>query len=314
MTDLTNRRCSNARTLLKRRRNILLTILIILAAFISPACQTKTPRAQSANAKRYELKGVVNSFDAQKREVTVAHEAVADYMPAMTMTFTLNEPDAFKEMEQGAHINATLVVEDERFYLERPVITKGASSVETNKNSAPLKTVDPVGQTAPEVNLTDQNEQRFTFAKLRPRSVAVTFIYTRCPDPQFCILMSNKFAELSGMIESDPSLADKIQLLSVTFDPEHDTPAVLRQYLESYQKGASGRKLSNWRLATGAPADIRRLAEFFGLSYNPENGQLTHSLVTAIIAPNGKVYKLYAGNAWKTADLLNDLRASLDAK
>lgn len=297
------------------RRGKAITMMAMLFFFIAPSCRpvNTTVKPTSANAKRYELKGTIISFDQQKREVTVAHEPVPDYMPAMTMPFTLDEPEAFKEMEQGSLISATLVVEDDRYFLERPVITKGGSLGGKSGTNA-TQTVDPVGRTPPEVSFIDQNNQKFTVAKLRPRVVVVTFIYTRCPLPDACILMSNNFAELSRTIEQDSSLADKIQLLSVSFDPEHDTPAVLRDYIASYQKGAGGQKLSNWRLATGAPADIRRFAEFFGLGYNPANDQITHNLVTAVIAPDGKVYKLYTGNQWKNADLLNDLRASLDMK
>ena len=93
-------------------------------------------------------------------------------------------------------------------------------------------------------------------------------------------------------------------LLSVTLDPEYDKPEVLRAYGASY----AGGKFDDWDFATGDPDEIRRLAQSFGLAYKAENGQVVHSLRTALVTPDGRLARIYRGNEWKPAQVLEDLK------
>jgi protein SCO1/2 len=122
--------------------------------------------------------------------------------------------------------------------------------------------------------------------------------------------MSTNFAQLNAALLNDAELAKRAHLLSVTLDPEFDRPEVLKSYGGTY----AGGKFDHWDFATGDPAEVRRLAEFFGLMYKADGGQVIHSLRTAVVTPDGKLYKLYRGNEWKPAEVLNDLKAAAEAR
>ena len=250
---------------------------------------------------RYDLKGKVISVDRTNGTVTVDHDDIAGYMPAMQMPFPLHDPDALKDIDSGDTVQATLVVTDDGYWLENPFITKGrigdpiAATIGGGLEPQP-------GAEVPDVKLVNQDGKPITTGKLKGRALVVTFIYTRCPMPDQCPLMSANFAQLNAEIEKDSDLRKRTHLVSVTLDPEHDRPQVLKDYGTAY----AGGNFDNWDFATGDPEQVRRLAEFFGLMYKTEKGQLIHS---AIVAPDGKLYKIYRGNEWKPADVMQDVRA-----
>ena len=277
---------------------------IALSALLAAAsCAGK-----SAEEQRYDLKGKVIAVDRAKGEVTVEHGDIKGFMPGMTMPFPLRDADALKTVEVGDGIQATLVVTDDANWLEKPVITKtlpgGSDGARTPAAVGP--TEPQPGVEIPDVKLVNQDGKLISTRQLKGRALAVTFVYTRCPLPDYCPLMSANFAELNGALVSDAELGKRAHLLSVTLDPEYDKPEVLRRYGATY----AGGKFDTWDFATGDPADVRRFAEFFGLAYTPENGQVIHSLRTAVITPEGRLYKLYRGNEWKPADVLNDLKSA----
>jgi protein SCO1/2 len=120
--------------------------------------------------------------------------------------------------------------------------------------------------------------------------------------------MSNNFAEIDRALAREPELAAKARLLSVSIDPAYDTPKVLRSYGAAHTENYAAEKFERWRFATGDPAEVRRVANFFGLLYDREGDQIVHSLRTAVIAPDGRLYKIYRGNEWKPEEVVQDLR------
>jgi len=274
-------------------------VLLAALSFVLGGCSQKPP--DDANAQRYDLKGTVVSVDRARKIVNVDHEEIPGYMAAMRMDFPLKDADALKVVEPGDTIQATLVVADTEYWLESPAVTKklpGATAAEV------AGTEPQPGAEVPEVKLVNQDGKAVRTGQYRGRALLVTFIYTRCPFADQCPLMSANFAQLNGQLASDPALRAGTRLLSVTLDPEYDKPDVLRAYGSTY----AGGKFDNWDFATGDPVEIRKLAEGFGLAYKAEGGQIVHSLRTALVSPEGRLVKIYRGNEWKPADVLNDLR------
>ena len=265
--------------------------------------QTEAP----AEAKRYELKGTVVSFDKNQRQVIVAHEEVPGLMEAMTMPFTLKDEAAYEVMKPGAKIQATLAVSGERTWLENPIITVAVPDATTGA-AVPTPREPAAGDAVPDFSLVNQDGRRVSLADYRGRPLALTFIYTRCPLPDYCPLMSENFAAVNRELAKDPALGARARLLSVTVDPEYDTPKVLRSYGAAHTGEFAGERFERWQFATGAPEEVRRLAEHFGLSYTRDKDQIIHSLRTAVVGADGRLYKLYRGNEWKPAELLADLR------
>jgi protein SCO1/2 len=288
----------------KSRRDLLLVLIATACAFLAACSQTP----DESGAQRYELKGKIISFNKAQQQVVIQHEAIPDVMEGMTMPFTLREDSAFDVMHAGDRIQATLVLDRGRTHLENPVITQAVPTSAVTATPAAGATEPEIGANAPDATLVNQDGKQFNLQQYRGRALVLTFIYTRCPLPDYCTLMSNNFAEVNRELNKSPELRQGAHLLSITLDPAYDTPQVLRSYGAAHTENYQGEKFEGWEFATGKPEEIQRVANFFGLSYKQDGEQIVHSLRTAVIAPDGKLYKLYRGNEWKPAEILHDLR------
>jgi len=236
-------------------------------------------------------------------------------MQAMTMEFPIHEDWVWNELQPGAEIRAELVVDNsakDPYWLEKIGIVAAADpnqpAPEVNENFA------QIGKPVPDFSLTNQDGKRISLKDFRGRALAITFIYARCPLPDYCIRMSTNFSDAANHINNDPALRDKLALLSVSFDPENDTPAKLKSYGLGYL-GRGATDLGAWQLAVGTDAEVRKMADFFGLQYAVDKNdktQINHSLRTAVISPDGTVAKIYAGNSWTTEQLLAELQKAVD--
>lgn len=274
----------------------------IAVALLLTSCSTKPPEP-SATAKRYEIKGKVISVDQPNKKVTIDHAAIPGYMEAMTMPFTLIDDWAFADMKPGSAIQATLVVDTGRSWIENPVITSAGPGIGKEVVVEPR-----AGDEVPDFHFTRHDGKETSLHRYRGTTLLVTFIYTRCPLPEYCPLISSNFASINRELEKDPGLAKKARLISITVDPQHDKPNVLRAYAARYA-GSGG--LRHWDYFTGSDEEIKKAAEFFGLSYWPEKDQIIHSLRTAIISADGKVARVYRGNEWNYQDVLKDLAGAV---
>jgi protein SCO1/2 len=259
--------------------------------------------SKPVNEHRYEFKGTVIAVDRANGEVSVEHEEIKGYMGAMTMDFPVRDAEALKVLEAGDQLQASLVVTDDGYWLDSPVITKGLSGGPSTPPPAGSNEPQP-GAEVPDVKLVNQDGRTLSPKQFRGRALVVNFIYTRCPLPDQCPLLSANFAQLNSAILADEALRKRTHLLSVTLDPEYDRPPVLKAYGRTY----AGGKFDNWDFATGEAAEVRRLAEFFGLMYKAEGNQVIHSLRTAVVTPEGKLLKIYRGNEWKPDEVLSDLK------
>jgi protein SCO1/2 len=247
----------------------------------------------------------VAAVDADAGTVTVAHQSIPGYMGAMTMSFIVKDQWAFKVLKPGQSISATLVIEDDHSWLEGLVVTEegrpGSDSL-----APPESVTSALGQEVPDFSLLNRDGKRIHLHQYHGKALLLTFIYTRCPLPDYCPLMSRNFAQIAEQVRSDPKLSASTQLLSISIDPEFDTPAVLRAY--GRKCAGTLHPFDHWEFATGTPEQVRKVAEFFGLRYWTDRGQIVHSLVTALVAPNGKVIQVYRGNDWQPAQVVSELR------
>lgn len=280
-------------------RRFIMSAIFVAFSLVAFSCSNEAKPEQ-----RHDLKGTVVGVDRARGKVDIAHEEIPGYMAAMTMPFTVKDPDVLNSMSQGDQVQATLVVTDDGYRLESPVISKAIPGV----SSGVAGGIEPKpGDEVPPVKLVNQFGRPLNLGPADPRATVVTFIYTRCPFADQCPLMSINFAALNEAIAKDEKLKKSSRLLSVTLDPGFDTPEVLRDYAATYTGGTGDEKFARWDFATGDPGEIRRLATFLGLMYKEDDGQLIHSLRTAVLTPDGKLHKLYRGNEWKTDDILHDL-------
>ena len=256
------------------------------------------------NEKRYELKGKVVMVEREKHLVTVAHGEVKGLMPAMTMPFTVENDSDLDALAPDAQLTATLVVDGAHSWLEDLVIVQQASAP---NSAAPGMRVEPnQGDEVPNFALQNQDGKQIRFKDYRGKALLLTFIYTRCPLPDYCTLMSNNFAQIDRQLALDPNLYAKTHLLSISIDPGYDTPQVLRSYGAAHTERYDKETFQHWEFASGP--QVKEAAQWFGLQYFPDNDQIIHSLRTVIVTPDGKVAKVYRDNTWKPEEVIEELK------
>ncbi len=273
---------------------------------LGSACK---PR-RNANEKRYDLKGKVVAVNKQERTATITHEDIKGYMPAMTMPFKVKSDADLELLKPGDQVTGTLVVDDVSSWVEITAIVEGPVTV---SQTADVPGEPKPGTEVPDFGLVNQDGKRIHLAQYRGRALALTFIYTRCPMPDQCTLMSNNFATIDQELQKQPEVYAKTHLLTISFDPEYDSPKVLRSYGASHTGRYTDETFQHWEFATGSADEVKGVAQFFGLRYfhDTESGQdqVLHSLRTVVIGPDGKLFKLYRGNEWKPAEIVGDLQS-----
>jgi protein SCO1/2 len=275
----------------------------VLAASLLAACQ-------EVEERRFELRGKVVDVDARGRTVTVDHEEVEGFMPGMTMPFPVKDDKVFGSLTPGDGLNAILVVRDRgterEYWLQELVVSRSLPSAEGPSPAEATR----IGELAPDTDLVNQDGRRFRLSDHRGKAVLVTFIYTRCPLVDFCPRMTRHFEALEELLRADPELYQRTQLLTLSFDPEFDTPETLKAYAVQMVQ-ATDATFAHWEFATGNPESVRELASFLQLEYRAEKDEIVHNLRTALLAPDGTLKEIYRGNEWSPGEALNDVKSLL---
>jgi protein SCO1/2 len=254
-------------------------------------------------AARHTARGLVLKVAADRATVTVSHEAIPGYMDAMVMPFTVAETEAIGEIRPGDRIAFRITVRKDRTTIDR-VRLSSAAPVDSGLVASPARPVlVPIGEPVPDFALTDHRNRPISLSALRGRVVAVTFIYTRCPLPDYCPRMR---ANLDAVRKRfGDRLGSDLALLTITFDPKYDTPEQLRAYAGHY-----GADVSGWHFLTGSADEIARVCAAFGVEYWPEEGLITHTLQTAVIDREGRLAAAVEGKDY-TPQQLGDLIADV---
>jgi protein SCO1/2 len=258
----------------------------------------------------YQLKGQILAVRPETNELLVKHEDIPGFMPAMTMPYTVKDPALLKDRRPGDLITATLVVETNLAHLSAITRTGSAPIPEDAARTIPaaagVELLAP-GDPVPDTTLTSEYDQPIAIKDLAGSAAAITFIYTRCPLPQYCPLMDRRFAEAQELIAADPALRGRTRLLSVSFDPGFDRATVLRQHAATLKADPAV-----WTFATAEESVVDRFAARFGVNViREQNGTITHNLRTAVIDPAGRVTAILDSNAWAAADLVRELKSAL---
>ncbi len=289
---------------IKRR----LFFFLILGSISLSGCKWgEQPRG---NEKRYPIKGTVIAVNKNERTATIKHEDIPGYMTSMTMDFKIKNPADLNVMKAGDEITGTLVVDDISSWIEITAIAEGGSQI-TPTTAVPGE--PKPGDAIPDFALMNQDGTPIRLSQYKGKALALTFVYTRCQQPDQCTLMSNNFAAIDRDLQQQPEVYAKTHLLTISFDPEFDTPKVMRSYGASHTGRYSDETFQHWEFATGSADDVKRIAEYFGLRYFKDSStgeeQVMHSLRTAVIDAQGKLVKLYRGNEWKPAEIAEDLKS-----
>jgi protein SCO1/2 len=258
------------------------------------------------NQEVHAASGIVISVDPPEKKVTIRHGDIPGYMNAMTMTFDVKDTNELSGLEPGDPVSFRLIVANSYGWIDQIRKTGAKTNAVTlgtpyhiARDVEPLSEGDPL----PEYRLTNQLGQAISTAQFKGQALAITFLFTRCPFPNFCPLMANNFAVVQKKLLAMPNAPTNWHLLTISFDPEFDTPEILRHYAEAH-----GAEPQRWTFATGAVLDVTALGEQVGLAFwKDPTGIISHNLRTIVIDASGRVQKIFTGNDWEPEDLVAEM-------
>lgn len=281
--------------------------LIVVVVLFSACSKQAVNVSREAAPLTFEVRGILRAIDFAGQSVTVEHEEIPRYMPAMTMPFNVKTMSEVEPLRAGDGIGFRLVVNDKTSWIE------GVRKVDPATVQLSQKHVDVAfsgeserlkeGDHLPAFQLVDSKNREITRDTFAGKPLLLTFIFTRCPIPNFCPLMTDNFRQIEQVIAAEPLLAEQLQLLSISFDSEFDTPEVLAKYGARHTQD-----MDRWRFATGAAGETQRLTKAFSVYVQPESGTISHGLCTALVGADGTIRKLWRGNAWKPEEVIAALR------
>ena len=292
------------------RHTIAFLICLSACALFIAACGSRS------GGKRYQLTGKVLSVAPEEGSANIDADAIPGFMAAMAMPYPIPDQKALASLSAGDEIAADVVVTgDGKYHLENVVVTKkgDAGAAQASPPAENVHEPQP-GEKVPDFSLVNQDGKKIHLDSFKGKVTLITFIYTQCPFADYCPLVSRNFAQIYAGMRSKPELSSKLRLLSISFDPAHDTPQVLRQYGLSFSATTGGKPFDRWEFATAPAQDLGKIAQFFGVYYDTSQKIIVHSLSTSVVSPDGTIYKWYSGNEWKPSDLIDDATKALAAE
>ena len=285
-------------------QKILLTACVALALL---GCGR--PTTSDEKGDRYDTRGVVRGFSPDRSTIEIQHENIPGFMPSMTMPFVARDPKQIADLKTGDAISFRMVVTQKDFWIENvKTIRREEVDVAEPKRMSPVSTGSDArlkeGDKMPRFNLTNQKGERISLDTFRGEPFVLTFVFTRCPVPNFCPRMSTNFEEVQSAIKTGSATLAKTRLLSITLDPDYDTPKILSDYAAFHHADPQ-----IWTFATGDGKEIDSLTHAFSVYRQNEGGTISHGLATALINSNGTVEKIWRGNAWTPADVTRAIQA-----
>jgi protein SCO1/2 len=289
-------------------------LLVALAGLVAVACQREASPPQppaardvATNLQIFAVKGLVRELDLTNAMVRIEHEAIPGYMEQMTMPFEVKDTNDLAGLLIGDAVSFRLLISDTEGWIDQIVKIPHERVGLKPKPRAPVRVtriVEPlnVGDPIPDYPFTNELGRMISLHQFRGQALGLTFIFTRCPYPNFCPRMSAHFAQACQQLVARAAGPTNWHLLSVSFDPDYDTPSVLKQYAEGY-----GYDPRRWNFATGAMIEIDAITEQFGMVFAPDGSSFSHNVRTVVIDAQGRVQRIFVGNDWPVADFVAEL-------
>jgi protein SCO1/2 len=288
-----------------------IVLLILFCALSLSGCHSKPPESDggdSSQFKTYPLRGKIVSTNSATGEVTIDGQAIPGYMEAMTMPYKVRDIRMIGELHPGDLVTADVLVSqgaDASVFVDHFVVIGLAKP---DYRPAVQYHVPAPGDAVPDFRLVNQDGRPIHLDEFKGKALLLTFIYTKCPLPDFCPRVTRNFAVIEKSLAAYPSLYALTHLICASFDPEGDTPARLKSYGETYMGAAAPKAFAHWDFAVASKRELPTMAQWFDVGLtNEKDGTITHTLSTTLIGPDGKVIRFYPGNDWTPEEVVADL-------
>jgi len=258
-----------------------------------------TPLSAATNLQVFQVKGVVRRLDPSDHSITVKHEAIPNYMGAMTMPFTVRDTNELGRVSSGDTITFRLLVSEEDSWIDQiRKIGSANTPIEVPTPRVEQRELKP-GDTLPDFEIIAEDGHRVHLADFRGKSLAFTFFFTRCPLPDYCPRMNGNFAKARQIVLAATNAPTNWQFLSISFDPDFDQPAVLASYANVYRNGNADR----WLFAAASTNVLAKIAPRLDLMIMREGGSISHNLRTVVLDTGGRIYRQFDNNDWTSQQL-----------
>jgi protein SCO1/2 len=288
-------------------------VLLCLAALVAGCKSNSSTQTGAVPEKTFSMRGKIVAVNAANGEITVDHRAIPGFMEAMTMPYKLADANTISEMHPGDVITARVVVHYDAAGPLSPRLDHVVIVAQARPDTKPAVSyhVPQAGDAVPDFQLLNQSGKRIHLAQFKGKVLLVTFIYTRCPMADFCPRMSENFAEIDKALATDKTVYERTHLLSVSFDPAYDTPAVLRSYGGAHTGRFTNEDFRHWDFAAPSQAELPKVEQYFDVGVTgTDPATLMHSLSTILIGKDGKVIAWYPTKDWKPAELVAQIKTA----
>lgn len=304
---------------MKRLGFLLIAMVVLVGGVVScerktasPPKETQPAAAPSATSTQvFQVNGVIVELLPAEKSARIRHEEIPNYMPAMTMSFDVLDTNELAGLAAGDPVAFRMTVTETTGWIDQ-IKKRDVDPADANKNILPanapmriVRDVEPlaVGDLLPDYRFTNQLGQAVNLSGFRGNALAITFIFTRCPYPTFCPLMSNNFKAAHDALRQNTGGPTNWHLFEITIDPDFDTPERLKGYAGMYKADPA-----RWSFLTGALIDVTAITEQFGLQFAREpGGGISHNLRTVVIDASGRVQKIIAENKWTADELVEEV-------
>ena len=256
------------------------------------------PTAGGTSAKSYPVTGVVEKIAPDLHTATIHNQDIPGYMDEMTMDFPVQNTNELTGISPGDKITFTLVIVKDNDWIENVRRIGHTTEIMTNTIPAMTSELGP-GDLLPDGVLTAEDGREIHFTDFRGQALAFTFFYTRCPLPNYCPLMNRNLATARDLISSTDGAPTNWEFLSISFDPQGDTPEVLTTFGGFYRHGNP----SHWLFVSAQKNTLASLAPALDLMVVPQGNTISHNLRTIVLDPQGRIYRQFDGNQWTPQEL-----------
>ena len=293
--------------------SLLLCLVLALATGCDRGRSPSSPPTASSTAgpssnQSFQVHGVVRALPEGGRTVVVRHDEIPGYMPKMTMELNVRDPAELRGLAAGDDINFRLVATDDTHWIEaiqRLGRSAGPAEPPPAVATSALPELKP-GDLLPDAELLAETGRPVRFSDFRGRALAFSFIFTRCPLPDFCPRMGQQFRRARELLLAQPAGPTNWQFLSVSFDAEFDQPQVLARYARGYR----GEDRDRWLFAAAPAAVLESLAPRLDFLFAREAGGFSHNLRTVVLDPQGHIHRQFDGNQWTPEELAAAMTAA----
>lgn len=287
-------------------------IAFLLLCVLLTSCDRTDNVTSSAAGRRtntYDIEGEVISVVPAQAQVVIHHKEIPGFMMEMTMPFSVRDPRLLEGLSPGDKVQGELMVAESAAWLTKLKVTQKsttstAAAARQEASVQPFPALRPA-DLVPPASFVDQDGTSHTLADYSGKALCLTFIFTRCPMPQFCPAITANFGQLQRHLAGTAGASEKVHLISVSLDPAYDTSAVLREYGKR-----AGADFRIWSLVRMEPSSLPGFAGRFGIVTQGSGLGLIHNMRTALISPRGELIRIIDGALWNPREVARELLAA----